>query len=90
MGKIHFINGQGVPNLNWQLAAQENKFTIEYNPTFDEDGTYGLKVQGQDKTGNTSGDEAYQIYFEVVQESKITNLYNYPNLFLLKTHFVFT
>ena len=88
--KIHFINGQGVPNLNWQLAAQENKFTIEYNPTFDEDGTYGLKVQGQDKSGNTSGDEAYQIYFEVVQESKITNLYNYPNPFSSKTHFVFT
>ena len=88
--KIHFINGQGVPNLVWQLAAQENKFTIEYSPTFDEDGTYGLKVQGQDKSGNLSGNEAYQIFFEVVQESAITNLYNYPNPFSTKTHFVFT
>ena len=55
-----------------------------------QDGIYKLRVQGQDKTGNSSGDEPYQINFEVIQKSSITNIYNYPNPFSTKTHFVFT
>ena len=88
--KVYFLNGQGVPNLSWQLASQENKFIISYNPSFNEEGTYGLRVQGQDKSGNASGNEDYMIFFEVIQESTITNLYNYPNPFSSKTNFVFT
>ena len=68
----------------------KNKFIITYEPSFNEDGTYGLRIQGQDKSGNISGDQPYQIFFEVIQESSITNIYNYPNPFTTKTHFVFT
>jgi flagellar hook assembly protein FlgD len=88
--KIYFLGAQGVPNLEWSLADQENKFIITYKANFDEDGLYGLRVQGQDQSGNLSGSTPYEIYFEVIQKSSITNLYNYPNPFSTKTNFVFT
>jgi hypothetical protein len=88
--KIYFLGAQGVPNLEWNLADEENKFVITYKANFDEDGLYGLRVQGQDQSGNLSGSTPYEIYFEVIQKSSITNLYNYPNPFSTKTNFVFT
>ena len=87
--RINFFNGL-LANLEWHINEEENKFTIEYDPVFNQDGIYKLRVQGQDKTGNSSGDEPYQINFEVIQKSSITNIYNYPNPFSTKTHFVFT
>jgi len=87
--RINFFNG-ALANLEWHINEDENKFTIEYDPIFKQDGVYKLRVQGQDKTGNSSGDEPYQINFEVIQKSSITNIYNYPNPFSTKTHFVFT
>ena len=87
--RINFFNNV-IPNLEWFINEDENKFTIEYHPTFTEDGTYTLRVQGQDKSGNSSGDEPYEIQFEVIQKSSISNIYNYPNPFSTKTHFAFT
>ncbi|MBM78592.1 MAG: hypothetical protein CL846_08925 [Crocinitomicaceae bacterium] len=88
--RIYFTNNQGEQILNYELADSENKFVIEYRPTFSEDGIYSLKIQGRDKSGNLSGDEEYEISFEVINASSITNFYNYPNPFSTKTHFVFT
>ena len=87
--RISFFNGP-VANLIWYINEPDNKFTIEYDPEFKEDGIYKLRVQGQDKSGNSSGDQPYQIQFEVILKSSITNIYNYPNPFSSKTHFVFT
>tara|TARA_B110000285_G_scaffold186428_1_gene211783 strand:+ start:8415 stop:13628 length:5214 start_codon:yes stop_codon:yes gene_type:complete len=87
--RINFFNG-ALTNLEWHTNEDENKFIIEFYPVFNQDGIYKLRVQGQDKTGNSSGDEPYQINFEVIQKSSITNIYNYPNPFSTKTHFVFT
>lgn len=81
----------GIENLKWYPATStDNTFKIEYNPQYKEDGVYKLKVQGRDKSSNFSGDLSYEIAFEVVNESSITNVYNYPNPFSTKTHFVFT
>lgn len=88
--RIYFTNGQGDQILHYELAGDENKFTIEYRPNFSDDGMYSLKVQGRDKSGNLSGDEAFEISFEVINASSITNFYNYPNPFSSKTSFVFT
>ena len=87
--RINFYNNNN-PNLDWYVKEDENKFIIEFKPSFREDGIYKLRVQGQDKSGNLSGDEPYQIQFEVIQKSTISNIYNYPNPFSTKTHFAFT
>ena len=64
-------------------------FKITYNPIFTEDGIYQLKVQGRDKSGNISGDSEYEISFEVINRSTITNIFSYPNPFS-SAHFIFT
>lgn len=88
--KIPFeINGQTV--MQWIPANGQNKrFKIMYPGAFEKDGKYVLLVQGSDKSGNLSGDLDYRISFEVITESSITNLMNYPNPFSTSTRFVFT
>lgn len=75
------------------IPAQEgknNEAIIEYRPTFEEDGIYHLYVNGSDKSGNEAGATDYQVSFEVVNKSTITNVLNYPNPFSTSTAFVFT
>jgi flagellar hook assembly protein FlgD len=88
--RIYFMqNGEEV--LKWTTAQNEkNKFTIEYNPKYTEDGIYTLQVQGRDKSNNFSGDNSYEISFEIVTSSTITHIFNYPNPFSTSTQFVFT
>lgn len=89
--RIPFIDGAGNQVLNWIPANESNlRFTIIYNAEFEESGTYVLMVQGSDKAGNLSGDLAYKVSFDVVLESSITYLMNYPNPFSTSTRFVFT
>jgi hypothetical protein len=80
----------GSPDVRWAPAGPENNFLLEYNPKNLPDGTYTLRVQGGDVSGNASGTEPYQISFEVVNESRITHFYPYPNPFSSNTRFVFT
>ena len=88
--RIYFMQA-GTEVLKWTPAANsKNKFTIEYDPTFTEDGIYTLQVQGRDKSNNFSGDNSYSISFEVVTASTITHIFNYPNPFSTSTQFVFT
>ena len=54
------------------------------------DGEYELLVKGDDKSGNISGDNGYRITFEVIRESTVTEILNYPNPFSTRTQFVFT
>jgi hypothetical protein len=89
--RIYFSDGTGMPVLQWVPASnQYNKFKIIYSGDFPSDGVYQLLVQGTDLSGNLSGDLEYKIDFEVIHESTITYLMNYPNPFSTKTHFVFT
>jgi hypothetical protein len=77
--------------VRWASASEENNdFRIEYQPNNLPDGTYTMRVQGSDVSGNISGVEPYRISFEVINESKITHFYPYPNPFSSHTRFVFT
>lgn len=67
----------------------ENKARIIYSATFPEDGEYELRVQAKDPSGNESGSFDYLISFQVINESSITNVFNYPNPFSTSTRFVF-
>jgi len=72
----------------------KNKCTIEYKADFKTDGIYELRIMATDKSSNVSGngDGVYdqRISFEVLTESSITQLINYPNPFSTSTRFVFT
>lgn len=72
----------------------KNKCTIEFTGDFPMDGVYELRVLAADKSSNVSGDGDgsvdYRIKFEVITESSITQLINYPNPFSTSTRFVFT
>jgi hypothetical protein len=71
-------------------SSSDNKCRIEYNADFPMDGTYKLKVQAMDKSRNTSGNYDYEVEFEVINKSTITQVMNWPNPFSTATHFVFT
>lgn len=89
--RIPFVDGNGNTVMQWIPADVQNKrFKIIYPAIFEQNGKYTLLVQGSDRSGNLSGDMEYRITFEVVHESSITYLMNYPNPFSTSTRFVFT
>ncbi len=89
--RIPFMDGSGNVVMQWIPAeSQHKKFKIIYPANFLKDGKYTLFVQGSDKSGNLSGDLEYRITFEVIHESMITYVMNYPNPFSTSTRFVFT
>ncbi|WP_109829508.1 putative type IX secretion system sortase PorU2 [Reichenbachiella versicolor] len=77
-------------NITWKPATVESPFEIDYKPTRLEDGLYSLKIEAVDGSGNSTGFQPYEISFEVINESTITNFYPYPNPFSTSTRFVFT
>lgn len=90
--RIYFVDGNGQVNMEWIPATSgaNNKFKIIYHGQFPEDGKYQMLVQGQDVSGNISGDLSYRVDFEVIHESTISYLMNYPNPFSTSTRFVYT
>ncbi|MFH0866294.1 MAG: C25 family cysteine peptidase [Bacteroidota bacterium] len=85
-----FSNGQQVMKFYPASSSSDNKCRIEYNADFPEDGTYKLIVQAEDISKNNSGNMDYEIEFEVINKSTITQVMNWPNPFSTATHFVFT
>lgn len=75
-------------------SMPENKCIIEFQGNFTKDGIYELRIQAQDKSSNISGEGDgtydYRISFEIINESSITQIINYPNPFSTSTRFVFT
>lgn len=89
-------NVQFIPVVPSQVS-KNNTAQVIINKRFEEDGTYELLVQAQDKSNNLSGNYGntangidYRIAFEVVNRAAITNVLNYPNPFTSSTRFVFT
>lgn len=78
------------PEVLWTNATEESDFSIEYRPQNLPNGIHSLRVQAQDASGNNSGLEPYEINFEIINESTVTNFYPYPNPFSTSTRFVFT
>jgi len=70
--------------------AEENKALITFKPELPESGIYQLEVRASDIAGNESGVLNYQVDFEVVTESTVANVLNYPNPFTTSTQFVYT
>ncbi|MEM7037670.1 MAG: hypothetical protein AAF570_11875, partial [Bacteroidota bacterium] len=68
----------------------ENKAQLYFRPDRLEDGEYMLRVQGFDQSGNPAGKTEYEITFNVVNESAVSNVLNYPNPFSTSTRWVYT
>ena len=60
-------------------ASGVNAAQLMWNPTFEEDGFYTLRVQARDKAGNVAGDVFYEVRFEIYDRASIANLTVYPN-----------
>lgn len=89
--RIPFVDGQGNTILECTYAdSGSKKFRIRYPANFLQDGIYQLSVQASDRSNNLSGDYAYKVEFEIIHESTITQMMNYPNPFSTSTRFVFT
>lgn len=69
---------------------KKNKARVTYRPDPLSDGTYRLSIVGRDASGNSAGQTAYSIEFEVINRSMVTHVMNYPNPFTTSTRFVFT
>lgn len=78
--RVSFSN----PNLTWTPATEDEDFKVSLIPGPLEDGIYTLRVANGDSS------EPYEITFEVINESQITNFYPYPNPFSTSVRFVFT
>jgi hypothetical protein len=80
------------PGMRFYPATDAaNKARIDYKPTHPlPDGTYTLRVQTRDKTGNASGGFPYEIDFKVENKSTITHFLPYPNPGTTNIRFVFT
>ena len=71
-------------------SLPQNQARVIFKPQLTEDGIYRLRVRAKDKSGNESGNQDYQVEFEVINKSSVTNMLNYPNPFSTSTRFVFT
>ncbi|GAC1590650.1 MAG: hypothetical protein NVS3B25_09340 [Hymenobacter sp.] len=85
------LNG---PKINFSVDISNGSVAkLEYRPGLSAplpDGVYTLRVQGRDPSNAVAGSQDFQVKFEVVNASKITNLYPYPNPVISKARFVFT
>ena len=77
-------------NVQFSFSPEENKSTIQYQPNLTLNGIYHLVVRARDAANNLSGAFDYKVSFEVITESSISNILNYPNPFSTFTHFVYT
>jgi len=86
-----YFSQQGEQKMTFIPASlPKNKSKIIYPGDFRVDGNYKLRVRANDKSKNQSGSYDYLIDFEVINQSSITNVLNYPNPFSTATKFVFT
>jgi hypothetical protein len=82
--------GDGKLTFSPATSTVENNATIAYKPDKLEDGIYTLKLRSKDKSGNYNSGSDFEISFEVVNQSTITNFYPYPNPVVNAMKFVFT
>ncbi len=87
--KFQKINLSG-PGVNFTFADEAQDFEVDYRPGPLENGTYGLRAQAEDQSGNAAGTEPFEITFEVINEASVTHFYPYPNPFSTSCRFVFT
>ena len=89
---VYFANSwvTFIPPNTSDVSEGNNTARIVLSPDFADNGTYELVVSAKDRSGNKFALSDYRVAFEVITESYITNILNYPNPFTSSTRFVFT
>ncbi|MCK7522230.1 MAG: hypothetical protein MZV64_33425 [Ignavibacteriales bacterium] len=73
---IYFAQNPNI--LSYTFNPNNPKMVVEYKPTLKE-GEHTLKVFANDGFGNLADSSGLQKRFIVSSETKILNIYNYPN-----------
>lgn len=71
-------------------ADGKNVAQVVFTPDALEDGEYTLTVRGQDASQNLAGVEPFEVSFRVENQSRLTQIINYPNPFSTQTRWVYT
>ncbi len=71
-------------------STEANQAEIYLRNQFVEDGIYTLTIRSSDRTSNLSGRLDFQKDFEIITESRVSNVLTYPNPFTTQTQFVYT
>jgi len=74
-------------DITWTPGSEISDFTVNFSPRDLASGTYFLRIEARDATGNSSGETPYEIAFRVEHESSIQVLSPYPNPFYSETGF---
>jgi hypothetical protein len=74
--------------LNYTINSGNPKFVAEYKPNL-ADGDYLLRVVAKDPSGNIADSASSEVYFVVSSDTKLMEVYNYPNPFSNDTYFTF-
>ena len=73
--RINFSSSEVV----WTSDTASPALLVEFKPRDLANGTYELYVQGFDKSGNPSGEDPYEVTFEVSSDPAVSYLPPYPN-----------
>ncbi|NOT38296.1 MAG: hypothetical protein HOP11_13065 [Saprospiraceae bacterium] len=72
------------------VNSSVNEASIVIDGGLNQEGLYKLYVRAKDGNGNYTSETEEVIEFRVINESSISNVFNYPNPFSTKTRFVYT
>ena len=87
------VRGQQVSFSVDSTSGAGSTVRLEYRPGQAAplpDGIYTLRVQARDQQNTAAGSQNFEVKFEVVNASTITNVFPYPNPVTSKARFVFT
>jgi hypothetical protein len=65
----------------WHPATETTPFLVEFNPQNLEEGEYKLRIEAADSRGNISGSAAYEVAFQILDETTVVVSDPYPNPF---------
>ncbi len=67
------------PGVSWSPASGAQEFSVVYQPASLVPGTYTMKIDATDATGNPSGEQPYEVQFRVTDETAFEVTSVYPN-----------
>ncbi len=88
LNEIPVYYGANPSILSYSINSSNPKFVTDYKPEL-EDGDYLLKVVAKDPNGNLADSASSEVYFVVSSQTKLIQVYNYPNPFSEGTYFTF-